>query len=263
MTSVFDLIAFSARLFHPSDHDTLAPPGARDLMVPVDPGAAIHVRIHQHAGAAATIVLFHGNGEVVADYDGFVRWYRDAGANLAVVEYRGYGRCDGMPSLRACLRDAMLVLRALRAELGENRIPLVVMGRSLGSFCALEIASSGEPLLDALVIESGIGDLDGFVRRRGYDPATDVTEQDREDFCPLRKARKVRVPTLVLHGECDDLVNPENARMVYEACGSTDKQLMFVPDRGHNDIFLGQPYWPSLSAFVRKLAGSVARAPDP
>ncbi len=253
MTSVFDLIAFSARLFHPSDHDTFAPPGARDLMLPVDPGTVLHVRIHEHVGATSTVLLFHGNGEVVADFDGFVRWYREAGANLAVAEYRGYGRCDGMPSLRACLHDAVHVLRALQPELRRTGVPLAVMGRSLGSFSALEVAASGEPLLDALVIESGIGDLDGFASRRGYDAARDVTEQDREDFCPLRKVRKVVVPTLVLHGAQDDIVDPENARRLYEACGSRDKQLVLVPERGHNDIFLGQPYWPSLAGFLRKL----------
>lgn len=263
MTSVFDLVAFTARLFHPSDHDTLAPAGARDFMVQASPHALIHVRLHRRPSSRVTIVLFHGNGEVVADYDGFVRWYADAGCDLCVVEYRGYGRCDGMPSLRACLSDAKAVVREMQGELRRDGLPLIVMGRSLGSFCALEVAASGERVLDGLIIESGIGDLDGFVRRRGFDPDRDVTEADRDDFCPLRKAAKVRVPTLVLHGADDDLVPADNARALHDAIGADDKSLAYVPERGHNDIFLGQAYWPSLSAFAAKIQGEVASGGDP
>jgi len=257
-TSLFDRIAFTARLFHPGDHDTLAPPDARDLMIQVDPACSIHLRLHTSPAAIATILLFHGNGEVVADYDGFAAWYRNAGASLAVAEYRGYGRCDGTPFLRTCLHDARAVARALQGTLDRGKRPLIVMGRSLGSFCALEVAARDPLLIDGLVIESGIGDLDTFVARRGFDPGL-VTAQDRIDFCPLQKADRVRAPTLLLHGAADDIVPPDNARLLLQACGAKDKQLVMVPERGHNDVFLGDPYWPTLAGFVRNVTDTVAR----
>ena len=258
MTSVFDQLAFSARLFHPRDHDTLPPPGARDIMVEVAPSTPIHVRIHETPAARATILLFHGNGEVVADYDGFAPWYRDAGANLAIADFRGYGRCDGMPSLRTCLSDGRTILESLAPKLRSAGLPVIVMGRSLGSFVALDLASTAGASLDGLIVESGIGHLDAFVERRGFDPSRVVTARDREDFCPLGKAERVRVPTLILHGENDDLVRPENAQAIYEACASFDKKLVFIPERGHNDVFLGTPYWPSLDGFVRAVASPAA-----
>jgi pimeloyl-ACP methyl ester carboxylesterase len=63
---------------------------------------------------APTVLLFHGNGETVADYDLAAPPYARHGMNLAVVDYRGYGRSDGEPSLRAILEDAPSALSALR-----------------------------------------------------------------------------------------------------------------------------------------------------
>ncbi|MCK7530646.1 MAG: hypothetical protein MZV63_06165 [Marinilabiliales bacterium] len=45
------------------------------------------------------MLLFHGNGEIVADYDEIAGAYRELGAALLVVDYRGYGRSGGEPLL--------------------------------------------------------------------------------------------------------------------------------------------------------------------
>jgi alpha-beta hydrolase superfamily lysophospholipase len=135
-----------------------------------------------------------------------------------------------------------------------------VAGRSLGGLCALHVAAAGDPPLDGLVVESAGGDLDAFVRSRGFDPLRDVTDRDRDDFCPLRKAHKTLIPTLIIHGASDTLVDPANAQRIFEASAASDKTLVLVPECGHNDIFLGPQYWSSLSAFVRKLAGRSADA---
>ncbi len=49
---------------------------------------------------AKTVVYFHGNGEVVADYlPSFPEWITRAGCNVLLAEYRGYGMSSGTPAL--------------------------------------------------------------------------------------------------------------------------------------------------------------------
>jgi hypothetical protein len=56
------------------------------------------LRRARHPGAG-TLLHFHGNGEVVADYAGdFADWVLDLGANVCLAEYRGYGASDGTPA---------------------------------------------------------------------------------------------------------------------------------------------------------------------
>ena len=52
---------------------------------------------------AKTVIYFHGNGEVVADYlPSFPEWITRAGCNVLLAEYRGYGMSSGTPALQVC-----------------------------------------------------------------------------------------------------------------------------------------------------------------
>lgn len=250
MTSILDRSDFAHRLFHLSDRTSPCPPGARDLLVEVPAQASVHVRVHQHDEAMGSIVLFHGNGEVVADYDGFAPWYRNLEMNLAVVDFRGYGASTGNPSLRDCLDDPVVVLQAILPLL-EDKGPVFVMGRSLGSFWAITAATACANILSGIILESAVGDLDGLVRRRGFDPLL-LTQQDRDSFCPLHRIAKTTLPTLILHGAEDEHIAPQEAARLLDACAASDKTLVSVPDRGHNDVFLGETYWTSMDGFVER-----------
>src|SRR5215470_10038677 len=63
-------------------------------------GSRLACSYHAVNPAAITVVYFHGNGEVVADYlPGFPDWLRQAGYNVLLAEYRGYGMSTGQPAL--------------------------------------------------------------------------------------------------------------------------------------------------------------------
>lgn len=81
---------------------------------------------------------------------------RDRGVNFLVADYRGYGLSGGVPTVSAMLGDSHHILDYARIRLEANGYggPLVVMGRSLGSAPALELAAHRDGI-DGLIIESG------------------------------------------------------------------------------------------------------------
>lgn len=245
--SVFDSPDFTARLFYPQPDTGRTPPGARDVMVSVD-GARLHVRLHRHPDARVLVLLFHGNGERVADYDGLADNYRTLGADLAVMDYRGYGRSTGRPTLRTTVADALPVLAAVRAEVSQ--LPLVVLGRSLGSVCAAEIAGRALPEVQGIVMESGIAFLDDLIERRGVDPPRPLSARDMEDFDPRGKLARCICPVLVLHGAEDTLILPAEARANDAALTTADHTLVLIPGRGHNDLLSDPRYWTALGTFL-------------
>src|SRR5438552_2806406 len=119
--SILDSPELNARLFFPRADASPPPRGAADLYA-----GDWHVR--RHAGTGPTLLLFHGNGETVADYDGAAAAFARAGFTLAVADYPGYGLSRGAPTLRRLMTDAAAVADAVK--------PDVIMGRSLGSACA-------------------------------------------------------------------------------------------------------------------------------
>jgi alpha-beta hydrolase superfamily lysophospholipase len=259
-TSIFDHPAFSASLFFPRRDASDPPEGARDLWIDVADGVRLHARLHEAHGSRVRILLFHGNGEIVSDYDGSAHAYLAAGADLAVVDYRGYGRSGGQPTARDCLHDTHPVVARLAAEPTASGVPprLVVMGRSLGSACAAEVCRAAPREVVGIVLESGFADLGAFVERRGIRGVA-LSAQDVDDFSPLHKLRSSTLPLLVLHGAEDAMIPPSNAQMAYEASGSADRRLVLVPGRGHNDVADHPLYWEALQAFVARLRSPSTR----
>ena len=255
-SSVFDSPAFSRNLFFPFDDARTTPVDARDRMIPVAPDVRLHLRVHTLAGARGTVLLFHGNGELVADYDSFAHHYRGAGFELAVVDYRGYGRSEGWPTFRSMIEDVRVILEHVRDDACGDGKPLVVLGRSLGSACAAETCRLADPCVRGVVIESGFGDLASFVARRGVKVTEPLPEADWRDFDPLRKLRGWSRPLLVMHGALDTLIAPNDGKLLYEAAPEGNKRWVAIEGHGHNDVLAADAYWEAVRAFLDECAGA-------
>lgn len=255
MPSLVDDAVFSAKAFFPRKDVGPPPPGAIDVSLRVANDVCLHARIYPAVDAKVSLVLFHGNGEVVSDYDGFAPSFAGAGARLAVVDYRGYGRSEGSPDLRTTLSDAPKAIDALWPHLmeGSTDRAVIVMGRSLGSMCAAELMRSSPRPIKGFIFESGFTDVLAFARRRGALCET-LDEADLAILCPLRKLAASRAPLLVIHGETDSLISAEDARAAFGASGAADKELVLVPGRGHNDVSFHPVYWSQLAAFVDRVS---------
>ena len=242
--SVFDRDAFNSALFYPRRDTSPAPTGAVDLMIDVG-GAELHVRRHAAPHARCTLLLFHGNGEVVADYDSAAASFAAAGAALAVADYRGYGKSTGTPTLRNAIADARPIADAIG--------PHVVMGRSLGGAAAHELYARPIASMLGVVLESAFSDVAALIRRRGIEPPA-LSADERAMFDPLVKLPLGTLPLLVLHGARDHLIAADEARTTLAKAGGADKQLVLVPEHGHNDVSLSDVYWRALADFIRRVA---------
>ncbi len=260
MTSFLDDPVYEKNVFYPRPDAHASPALARDVLIKVEPEVRLHARIHDAPRAKADLVLFHGNGEIVSDYDALAERFEEAGARLVVVDYRGYGRSEGSPSLRSLLGDARAVIEGLRPELSRDGapLPLLVMGRSLGSVPAAELARSLPRFASGFVFESGFSDLVSYAIRRGVERPV-VHEADMDALSPLRKLAGCHAPALVIHGQDDVLIAAKEGRALFEAAGASDKHLTLLQGRGHNDVSLDPAYWEALAAFVDRASRAADR----
>lgn len=235
----------TGRLFFPSDRTTPPPTGASDYSLEV-PGARLHLRMH--AGAGPTLLLLHGNGENVCDWDEAAPSFARRGVRLAVFDYRGYGKSTGVPTMANVFDDAQRVRDALTVIAPG---PLVVMGRSLGSAPAWRLAAS-TPDLAAVVIDSGFTDVDAFSRRRGIDPQT-LPADEREALDPIPRIAASHQPLLLLHGEEDRAITIREAEAALAASPAPDKSLVRLPGKGHNDLWSHPDYDRALGAFLSRI----------
>jgi dienelactone hydrolase len=152
---------------------------------------------------------------------------------------------EGIPTLRRALEDADACYDYLRGELSG---PLGVMGRSLGSQCAAQLAPRSD--LAYLVWESGFLDLKALVVRRGMPVPPSFSEDELAVFNPAPKLNAGRAPLLVIHAEEDQVIHPAEAHHAFEGYPCSRKTLALIPHRGHNDISTSPHYWQTMSKFL-------------
>jgi uncharacterized protein len=239
-------------VFYPRLDFTPCPEGAEDLSVPVDGETSVSCRLYEGHRSWPWILLVHGNGEVVSDYDGIAPFYRQRRLNLAVAGYRGYGMSGGKPTLTGLVRDARVILQAVREALSQQgwKGTLFVMGRSLGSISALELGATSSKGLRGLIIESGFPS----VARLAWDLGLpgDGLPLDEIDRACLESLRTITLPTLIIHGERDSLVPLREAETLFKEIGSSEKALLLIPGGDHNDLLtVGfREYFDALEQFV-------------
>jgi fermentation-respiration switch protein FrsA (DUF1100 family) len=184
------------------------------------------------------ILFFHGNGEIVADYDDLGPLYNKRGINFLAADYRGYGRSNGQPTVGAMMADSHIILQYAKQWLQTNAYggPLVVMGRSLGSAPALELAAAHGDTIAGLIIESGFALATPLLRLLGVDVARIGFNEDK-GFGNLDKIRRYKGPTLIIHAQHDHIIPFSDGQALHDASGSAKKRLLRIDHADHNDIF--------------------------
>jgi len=230
-------------------------PGAYDHVHEVD-GASIRLRVFPGPADAPAILFFHGNGETARDYDSAAADYCALPTTLVVADYRGYGPSTGSPSMRTFLFDAARSLQEAKTLLAADGRsgPLVVMGRSLGSAPAIDLAANHPDVVKGLVVESGFANAIPLLERLGI-PARKLGMTEADGPKSLRKMELVAIPTLILHAEQDHIIPIGEAELLCAACRDPGKRLVRVASAGHNDIQMraGRSYFDS----IRVLLGRV------
>jgi pimeloyl-ACP methyl ester carboxylesterase len=250
--SLIDQPSILMNVFYPRKDSTLCPEKAFDLSVPVDKGVSIVCRFYVGDQKWPSVLFFHGNGEVVSDYDGMAPLYNRIGLNLIVADYRGYGESDGIPTLTDLAQDAHALFGEIENELSRRgfRSDLWIMGRSLGSISALELGVRHQDAIRGLIIESGFPCVVRIIRHLGI-PAHGIPLGRIDQEC-LEMIQGISIPTLIIHGENDSLVPLKEAEDLYEHLGTQEKEFVVIPSAGHNDImFVGfKRYFEAIQQFI-------------
>jgi len=223
-------------LLYPAPHDPpfVPPDGARLLSLHADDGALVAaVQFPPPDDRARTVVIFHGNGETMAGRARLGQDLRARGLGVVLAEFRGYGLSSrsGPPDEAGLYRDAAAILDELeRQGIGPQRVAL--LGISLGTGVAAEMAARGRAA--AVVLVSPYTSITAMAS--GFTALLPTSWLCPDRFDTLSKAPRIRVPTLVIHGDADEVVPFGMGRQVAAAIpGAT---LRVVRGGHHNDLFL-------------------------
>ena len=236
------MYSFQARLLFPG-RSTQGQPLASRIDTPATEivrfrakdGTALAGRFAAAADAehAPTVLYFYGNASCAAWSIDEVNLLRDLGCNVFVPDFEGYGMSGGSPSEAGFYATATAAWEYLRARPGIDRAKVVVMGWSIGSAVAIDLASR-EPA-------AGLITLSAFTRladiARVHYPYLPVRLILKYGFDNLAKMPAIHCPTLIVHGEWDDLVPPTMAGVLTAAAGDREAEHLVLHGADHNTVF--------------------------
>jgi alpha-beta hydrolase superfamily lysophospholipase len=222
-------------------------------LIPVDEAVSISYVFYIGKKDNPNILFFHGNGEIASDYVPIGSIYNQIGLNLFVADYRGYGSSGGKPTLSNMIKDAHPIFEGFKRVLKDGGFSenLFIMGRSLGSASAIELASHYQSQLRGLIVESGFTSIFNLFKYLGF-PLKSLGIIEPVVPSSLKLIRKISLPTLIMHGEYDQIVPLEEGKALYENIAAEDKRLVIIPGVDHNTIMSGgmQQYLRALQDFV-------------
>jgi uncharacterized protein len=206
------------------------PPGAEEVWLSTEDGVRIHGLWWDDPEGRPAILFLHGNAQDVYSWS-LVREDLEAmGCRLLLIDYRGYGKSEGVPNERGLYLDG----RAALSWLEEKGVPpgdTIIFGKSLGGGVACEIARGRE--LGGLVLESTFTSLASVAGN--LFPFAPGVSPDPRAYASADKMAEIGCPVLVIHGERDMLIPVEEGLALYEAAHEP-RELLIVRGAGHNDV---------------------------
>ncbi|KAK3932243.1 Protein ABHD13 [Frankliniella fusca] len=214
---------------------------------------------------APTILFLHGNaGNVGNRLPNVLGLYKWLGANILLLEYRGFGLSKGKPSEEGFYADARAALNYLHSRNDINNKEIIVFGRSLGGAVAIDVASCPEysSKIWAVVVENTFTSVPDMAKILiGSYIRFLPLWCHKNKFLSCDKIIRVTVPCLFLSGLSDDLVPPAMMDSLFNRCGSTTKQKCVFPLGTHNETWRCQGYFHAWMGFfleIRKKDATLA-----
>jgi fermentation-respiration switch protein FrsA (DUF1100 family) len=202
-------------------------------------------------GSKGTVIFCHGRfGSKDPDLK-YVPFFREAGYNTFLFDFRGHGRSEGRYTSLGYF-ERLDLLGAIDF-LQSRMIPQFgVFGFSMGG--AVGMATAGEcEAIAAVVTDGGFAELRRVVeagsREKGFPPLLAALVvplilwiAGRRLGCDLREAEPLRWvdkicprALLLIHGAEDPYISLEDVRCLYEAAGEP-KELWVVAEAGHRQV---------------------------
>ncbi len=258
--TIFDHPDILSVLFHPRKDVARAGQASTKtrVLIPVEENVSIGGAFHAAGKRASTILFFHGNGEIVSDYNDIGRIFVRHGINFFPVDYRGYGLSSGSPTVSAMMSDCRVIFDDVKHRLADSGYSgkLFVMGRSLGSACALELADARPDGFSGLIIESGFAYALPLLELMGVDiVGLGLTEDS--GFRNIDKVARCPLPLRVIHAEYDHIIPFSDGRALFDASPAADKEFITIYGADHNTIF-----YHGLDAYIAGISAFVGRQDD-
>ena len=242
---------------------TATPDNALEISFPSKSGSKIKGWLFEPSEAVAAVLLLHGkNASRSAMLDRAKRLY-SLGYTALAIDFQAHGESSGDQVTLGLLESLDVDAAVAYLQQRFNNIPLIGLGVSQGG--AALLLSSSLSQFKMLILESVYPDIETAVSNRlnSRIPFSGLLSplltmqlkirlgKSASWFSPIRAAKNIRQPTLLLSGALDKHTTPDDTRAIYESLAGP-KKMILIEEVGHDDLelFDSSVYWEHVEKFI-------------
>jgi fermentation-respiration switch protein FrsA (DUF1100 family) len=196
------------------------------------------------SGAKGTVLHLHGNAANISNHLPLVAWLPPEGFNVLMIDYAGFGRSEGKPSLDGLVEDALAALRYLRTRPDADAQKLIVIGQSIGGATALRLLAVDRTGVRLAVIDSAFASYRGIARDAALQsvvlapflplalPLLPPAERD-----PITALSRIDLPLLFVHGTGDGVIPFKHSEQLF-AAAREPKRFIRVEGAQHMEAMM-------------------------
>ena len=199
-----------------------------------------------------TIVFLHGIRRTKECSFPMASFFSKKGYDCFAMDLRSHGDSSGdfITFGNSEHRDVSSFIDYISENFGlENRV--VLWGQSLGAAVAFLTAES-DARVDALISESTYSDFESsvgdffssytgfnspFIERVIIKRVSRMANFRPDDISPLKAAKNIHIPVLIVHGNNDNKINPVYANELFLGLASNNKRILIIPGASHLDVW--------------------------
>jgi len=243
------------KTWSPSDYG-IAPSRVEQMWIDTPDGEKLFAWYLRADKPIASALWCHGNSGNITNVADLMPHLLDAGYNVLLFDYRGFGLSTGRASLRGVIDDGITAAK-FHDAIRPKHLPSILYGFSLGGAIAAQVLR--EHPFDGLILQSTFTSLPEMTKVTF--PRLPLHLVAGDLFNTLRVIRHLNVPLLLMHGTEDEVVPCSMAHALHDACPAP-KRLYTVEGGLHKDLFIrdGEGIVFAVNQFIQDLKPRKGRA---
>jgi pimeloyl-ACP methyl ester carboxylesterase len=195
------------------------------------------------------ILILHGKSGNISTRLTFLNYFsRKLGLSTFIIDYRGYGKSEGIPDEKGTYLDAEAAWEYLTAVKKIKPQDIIIFGRSLGGPIAAWLAAKVKAR--ALILESTFTAIKDIVSQ--LYPYLPVRRFFKFEYPTIDYLKKVDSPVLIIHSSEDDYIPFSHAMKLYN---TANRPRQFLKIKGlHNTNYMKSEeiYLEGIKSFLSK-----------
>lgn len=186
-----------------------------DFKIPVENDTISGIFLKPKSAAIATVLFFHGSGGNVSTYIFMTKPLVEAGYQVLMVDFRGYGKSTGTPNHNNIADDGQKFLDYALALKEVKAKPVILYGASMGSQVATHLAKNNQKVISGLVLDGCISSFNDVAIKfapqyESYLKTVPFPYSAKEDI------KTVIIPKLFIHSKGDQMIPIAEGKLVYD-----------------------------------------------